>query len=115
MTIPGEVLQWEASSSTCFMGDPHPAKTNRIGLRQLCRSSVASCLLHAPASNEEARAPRALIEETGSDLLVVGSHGMENNPNCIGALTGRMIRRSPVPVLLVKRQHSMGDKKPVAA
>ena len=55
----------------------------------------------------------ALAEGTESDLLVVGSHGAGEKHNQVGAIAGQLIRRAPVPVLLVRQQHSIGYKKVV--
>jgi nucleotide-binding universal stress UspA family protein len=49
-------------------------------------------------------AARAILEvamEVGADLIVVGPHGGRETPRGIGTTAERLIRTSPVPVLLV--------------
>jgi nucleotide-binding universal stress UspA family protein len=53
----------------------------------------------------------ALVESTGTDLLVLGSHGTGEKSNHVGAIASKCVRRSRVPVLLVRRQHAVGYKK----
>lgn len=53
----------------------------------------------------------ALIDSTGADLMVVGSNGGGEKSNYVGTVASKCVRRSRVPVLLVRRQHDVGYKK----
>ncbi len=51
----------------------------------------------------------AYAEEVGADLVVVGSRGAgfidEMRAAVIGSVTGSVIRKSPCPVMVVRREH----------
>jgi universal stress protein E len=45
------------------------------------------------------------LEEVDADLLVIGSHGPAQGHHYVGGVASKCIRRSPVPVLVVRKQH----------
>jgi nucleotide-binding universal stress UspA family protein len=44
----------------------------------------------------------AMIDELGADILVVGSHGGNAFAGLLGSTGSKMVRRSPVPVLVIR-------------
>ncbi len=52
-----------------------------------------------------------MVKAIHADLLVVGSQGGGEKPNHVGVIASKCVRRSSVPVLLVRRQHKVGYKK----
>ncbi len=53
----------------------------------------------------------SMVKAIHADLLVMGSHGGVAKPNHVGVLASKCVRRSSVPVLLVRRQRKVGYKK----
>lgn len=95
-----------AAEEQVFAGMREKLKSFTEETTNLCENKV----YHVCAGNPFERM-MALVESTGSDLLVVGSHGGGEKSNHVGAIASKCVRRSRVPVLLVRRQHDVGYKK----
>jgi universal stress protein A len=71
------------------------------------RSSIA--IEHTCRRGEPAAAIIAYAQEIGADLVVVGRRGMgliqEMRVAVIGSVTESLIRKSPCPVVVVRREH----------
>lgn len=55
-----------------------------------------------------------VVKNVDADLLVLGSRGWDHNPGTVGTVATRCVRRAPLPVLLVRRQHHGGFRRIVA-
>ncbi len=55
-----------------------------------------------------------VVKNVDADLLVLGSRGWDHSPGTVGTVATRCVRRAPLPVLLVRRQHHGGFKRIVA-
>lgn len=95
-----------AAEEQVFAGMREKMKSFTEETTNLCEKKV----YHVCAGNPFERMME-LVESTGSDLLVVGSHGASGKSNQVGTVASKCVRRSRVPVLLVRRQHEVGYKK----
>jgi len=81
-------------------------------LHELARSFVAHGTYRAEVREDQAaRAILAVATESGADLIVVGPHGGRESPRGIGTTAERLIRTSPVPVLLVTHPRARSPKQ----
>lgn len=100
------VPKTKALEEQVFAGMRERLKTFTEEATNLCENKV----YHVCAGNPFERMME-LVESTGANLLVVGSHGAGEKSNHVGVIANKCVRRSRVPVLLVRRQHEAGYKK----
>ncbi|CAN5451548.1 hypothetical protein BH23VER1_BH23VER1_04030 [soil metagenome] len=55
-----------------------------------------------------------VVGETGSGLLVMGAYGMGGVPDRTGMVATKCVRKAPVPVLLVRKEHTEPFRRVVA-
>jgi universal stress protein E len=83
-------------------GSPRDLHAATEQLHEVARGFAAHGTYRAEVREDgAARAILAVATECGADLIVVGPHGGRETPRGIGTTAERLIRTSPVPVLLV--------------
>jgi nucleotide-binding universal stress UspA family protein len=91
----------DASSASPPMGH-EDSQTAARRLHELARAFAAEGSYRVEVRDDgPAQAILAVATDVGADLVVVGPHGGREAPRGIGTTAERLIRTSPVPVLLV--------------
>ena len=93
-------------------GGPKDVQAARQQLHEVTRELAALGSYRVEVREDgAARTILAVATECGGDLIVVGPHGGRETPRGIGTTAERLIRTSPVPVLLVSQPRLRGLKQ----